>query len=459
MAMAYVIRALNTTQQKEQTETSKSLVEQYQCLNKLLDEVTDIQSGTSARLSACKDDLDEMMGRMKTSSTQNADAQLKLDEQKATLDEVRSGIDQLKEKLEREQAQVQSRNRAGRKDLEKAISALAVTTTIFALAVSETIFVSVHDVATQTADLSRLLASQIKKGKRTSSALIRIGSSGAHSDMGLKEFGIAGIPTALEQEVDFMSNSPKQERQSQDLTVSAEEHLGLFEKAWNKPDQFSKGKDSAPMDSHMYHSIGLSCFLRQLPPADLGFIVDFGIENQCDRGHYFEWRHHRLARIGRPHKDLSFYELESALVSIAHYDDFDRLRSKIPPSRTQSAADLFRDWVILKVDQNDRTPHYVITVATDEYHMAKLDPGLRISRLDYDNASQYGDQFVSDAEEGTTVSGPVEDIPSLLATTIVSLSACFAVRSSLPDSCSCPSVFDPRNWLASNRDLNGCMLP
>lgn len=62
---------------------------------------------------------------MKISFAQNADTQLKLDEQKATLDEVRSGMDQLKEKLEREQAQVQSRNRAWRKDLEKAISALA----------------------------------------------------------------------------------------------------------------------------------------------------------------------------------------------------------------------------------------------------------------------------------------------------------------------------------------------
>ena len=96
MAMAYVTRALNTTQQTERTETSKSLAEQHQYLNELLGEVTDIQSGTSVQLSACKDDLDEMIGRMKITSAQNADTQLKLDEQKATLDEVRSGMDQLK---------------------------------------------------------------------------------------------------------------------------------------------------------------------------------------------------------------------------------------------------------------------------------------------------------------------------------------------------------------------------
>ena len=60
------IRAFDRTQQKERTQTSKSLDEQYQCLNKLLGAVSDIQSGTSARLSACKDDLDEMMGRMKS---------------------------------------------------------------------------------------------------------------------------------------------------------------------------------------------------------------------------------------------------------------------------------------------------------------------------------------------------------------------------------------------------------
>lgn len=72
-------RAFVTTQQKERTETSKSLDEQYQCLNRLLGEVKESQNGTSAQLSACKDDLDEMMGRMKISSVQNADTQLKLD--------------------------------------------------------------------------------------------------------------------------------------------------------------------------------------------------------------------------------------------------------------------------------------------------------------------------------------------------------------------------------------------
>ena len=232
--MAYITRALHTTQQTERIETSKILAEQHQCLNKLLREVADVKCGASVYLSACKDDLDEMMGSMKITSAQSADTQLKLDEQKATLDEIRSGIDQLKENLEREQAQVQSRNRAGRKDLEKAVSALAVTFTILPLVVAGTILVSVYDVATQTADLSRLLANQLKKGKRTSSALIRIESS---SDMGLKEYSIAGTPNALEQENDFLSNSPKRELQSQDLTVSAEEDLGLFEKAWNSPER------------------------------------------------------------------------------------------------------------------------------------------------------------------------------------------------------------------------------
>lgn len=76
-----------------------------------------------------------MMGRMKISSTQNADMQLKLDRQKATLDEVRSDIDRLKDKLESEQAKVHTRNRAGRKALDKTISALAITSTIFTLVV------------------------------------------------------------------------------------------------------------------------------------------------------------------------------------------------------------------------------------------------------------------------------------------------------------------------------------
>ena len=394
------------------------------------------------------------MDRMEISYNQNAGTQLKLDKQTATLDEVRSDIDQLKEKLEREQAQIQSRNRAGRKDLEKAISALAVTSTIFTLVVSGTIFVSVHDIATQAADLSRLLASQIKKGKRTSSALIRTGSSGAHSDMGIKEHRTMGVPTASEQETHFLSNSPKRESQSQDLTVSAEENLGLFEKAWNNSDRLTKGKDSAPMDSHFCYSIGLDCFLRQLPPADLSFIVKFDTQDKCGHGHYFQWRNHRLTRIGHPDKILSVFK--TALVSIAHLNDFEQLRSKIPPSRTQIAADLFRNWMILKVDRKDLDPHYVITVATDEYHIAKSDHGLCI---DYYNAPQHGNQFVFDAKESATVSGPVRDIPSLLATTMISLSACFAVRSYLPDCYSCPSMFDPRNWPVSDEHLDGCMSP
>ena len=339
--------------------------------------------------------------------------------------------------------------------MEKAISALAVTSTIFALVVSGTIFVSVQDMATRTADLSRLLASQIKKGKRTSSALIRTRSSGAHSDTGHKEYRTAGVPCTSEQEIDFVSNSPKRERQSQDLTVSAEEELGLFEKALDNPDRLSKGKDSPPVDSHIYPSIRLSCFLRQLPPADLGFIVRFGTQDQCDRGHYFEWRNHRLARIERPDKDLSFYEVKSALVSIAFLEAFDRIRSQIPPARTESAVDLFRDWVILKLERKSHYSHYLIT---DDYHIAKWGPGLRESRVEYDNTPQQDDELVVDPKE-SAVSGLVEDIPSLLATTIISLSVCFAVHSYLPHSCSCPSLFDPRNWLATNGDLDGCMLP
>ena len=91
--------------------------------------------------------------------------------------------------------------------------------------------------------------------------------------MWLKENRTMGVPTATEQEINFVSNSLKRERQSQDVTVSAEEHLGLFEKAWNNPDRISNGKDLAAIASHGYHSIGLSCFLRKLPPADLVFIV------------------------------------------------------------------------------------------------------------------------------------------------------------------------------------------
>ena len=101
-----------------------SLDERYQCLTKLFGEVSGSRNGTSARLSACKDDLDEIMGRMNISSTQNADTQLKPDKQKATLDEVRSDIDPLKDKLEREQAKVYIRKRAGRKVLDKTISVL-----------------------------------------------------------------------------------------------------------------------------------------------------------------------------------------------------------------------------------------------------------------------------------------------------------------------------------------------
>ena len=422
------------------------------------------------------------MGRMEISSIQNVDTQLKLDEQKATLDEVQSDIDRLSETLEREQAKVHSRNQAGRKDLDKAISALAITSTIFTLVVSGTIFVSVHDIATQAADLSRLSGSQINTGKRNSPVLIRTGSRGthsdvgpngnrtspalnrpgsseAHSDMGLNKNRIMGAPTAIEKKIDFGSNSPKWERQRQDVTVSAEEDLGLFEKAWNNPDRLSKGGDLTPMDSHGCYKIPLSCFLRQLPPANLGFIVKFGTQDQCDRGHYYQWRDHRLERIEWPDQDLSIHDFKTALVCISHLDDFDRLKSQIPPSRTQSAACLFRDWYILKLDRKDRTPHYVITVATDEYHIPSSEPGLRISHAEYDNTLQYGHHFVSDTKE-SAVSGLVEDLPSLLATTIVSLSACFAVRSySLPDCCSCSSIFDPKNWRAYNDDLGGCMSP
>lgn len=250
------------------------------------------------------------MARIRISFTQNADTQLKLDEQKATLDEVPSDVDQLKEKLEREQAQGRSSNRVGLKDLDKAISVLAVTSTIFTLIVYGTIFVSAHDIATQAADLSLLLGSQIKKGERTSSALIRTRSSGAHSDMGLKEYRTLRVATALEQKIDFVSNSPEWERQSQDVTVSAEEGLRLFEKAWNNPDRLNKGKDSAPMDSHVYYSIGLSCFLRQLPTADLEFVVLYETGNPCDHGHYFRWHNRHLKRTDFPDKDLLIYNLE-----------------------------------------------------------------------------------------------------------------------------------------------------
>lgn len=139
-------------------------------------------------------------------------------------------------------------------------------------------------------------------------------------------------------------------------------------------------------------------------------------------------------------------------------DDFERLRSQIQHSKTESAADLFRDWVILKLNHKDGISRFVITVATDEYHMAKLDHGLRISRVEYDNTPQSEDQLNFDTKE-STVSGLVLNLPSLLATTIVSLSACFAIRSYLTESCLCPSIFVPWHWLPHHEDLHGCMSP
>lgn len=419
------------------------------------------------------------MGRMEISSSENADTQLKLDKQTTTLDEVRSDIDQLKENLKREQAQVQSRTQTERKDFDKAISALAITSTIFTLVVSGTLAASVHDIATQAADLSRLLGSQINKGKRTSSDLTLTGPRGAHSDMELNENGTppptirAGpsgahgevrlngdnttdVPTDSEHKLHFVSSSPKRGRQNQDGTISAEEDLGLLEKAWKSSARLCRKREFAPTNSNGHYSIGLSCFLRQLPPIALGFLVKFETQDQCDRGHYFRWRNHCLRRIECPDIDLSFYESKSALVSIAHLDLFDQLRAQISPSRTESAADLFCDWVIMKLDGKDRPSQYVITVATDEYHIAKSGPGLRISCVEHDNTSQHDHQLLSDTKESTR-SGLIQDLPSLLATTIVSLPACFALRSYPRDSCSCPSIFVPRNWPAYNEDLQGCM--
>ena len=433
--------------------------EQYESLNKLLAEVSESQSGTSAQLSACKDDLGEMMGRMKISSTQNADTQLKLDKQKATLDEVRSDIDRLKDKLEREQAKVHSRTRAGRKALDKTISALAITSTIFTLVVSGTIVVSTQDIATHAGDLSRLLGSPVKIGKRPS-VLVRADLSRAHSDMGLNGNRALDIPTASEDKIHSVSNASKRERQNQDVTVSTKD-LGLFESAWNSPDRLSKGRDSAPVDSHGYQSIGLSCLLRQLPPADLEFLVETEAWDQCDRGHCFRWHNHRLKRIQNlTYKEMSSHKLQSALVSISHFDDFDRLRSQISPSQTESAVDLFRDWVILKLCRKDRTLHYVITLATDEYHIANSKPGLRIAHANYDNTPRDENQIVSDPEE-SAVSGLVKYLPSLLATTLFSLSPCFSVRETcnIRAPCSCPSPFAPRNWRAYNEDLGGCKSP
>ena len=265
------------------------------------------------------------------------------------------------------------------------------------------------------------------------------------------------VPTASEQKIPFFSNSPKRERRSQDGTVSAEEDLELFEKAWNNEDRLPKGRDSAPIDSHGYQSIGLSCLLPQLPPADLGFLVDLETQDQCDRGHYFQWRNHRLKRLeSLGYTDMSYYKLQTAVVAISHFDDFNRLRSQISLSRTESAADLFRNWVILKLCRKGRTSHYVITVATDEYHIASSKPGLRILHADYDNTPRHEYQTVSDAEE-SVVSGLVKNLPSLLATTLISLSACFSVREdNLLDCCSCPSIFAPRNWRAYSENLGGC---
>ena len=222
----------------------------------------------------------------------------------------------------------------------------------------------------------------------------------------------------------------------------------------NYPNRPSKARVSAPMDSYGYHSIGLSCLLRQLPPADLEFVVEFEAQDQCDRGHYFQWRNHRLNRVEFP-EYTSSHKFQSAVVYISHFDDFDRLRSRISPLQIESAADLFRDWVILKVGRTRRTLHYVITVAKDEYHIANSEPGLLISCANHDNTPRHEYQIVSDAGE-SLVSGLVEELPSLLATTLVSLSTCFSVHEyNLLDCSSCPSIFAPRNWRAPSEILGG----
>ena len=229
------------------------------------------------------------------------------------------------------------------------------------------------------------------------------------------------IPTASEDIIYYMSNIPKWECQNQDVTVSAEEDLGLFESAWNSPDRLSKGRNSAPMDSHSYQSIDLSCLLRNLPPADLEFLVEFPSQDRCDRGHCFRWRNQGLKRIENlGYTEVLVTKIQRTVVYISHFDDFDRLRSRISPSRTESTVDLFRDWVILKLYRKGRTLHCVITLATDEYHVANSKPGLRIFHGNYDNTPRHENQIVSDGEE-SAVSGLVEDLPSLLATTLVSL--------------------------------------
>ena len=178
--------------------------------------------------------------------------QLKLDKQNATLDEVQSDIDGRKDKLEklkREKARFHTRCRAGRKAMDKAVSAQAITSTILTLVVSSTIVVSIPDIATQAAHLSRLSEGSVKIGKRPSSVLFRASFGGAHSDMGLNGTRIMDVLTASEQKIHLSSHSPKRERQSQDVTVSAEEDLELFEKAWSNQDRLSKGR-SVPMDSN-----------------------------------------------------------------------------------------------------------------------------------------------------------------------------------------------------------------
>ncbi len=54
--------------------------------------------------------------------------------------------------------------------------------------------------------------------------------------MGLNGNKNMEIPTGSEQDIQFVSNSPKRECQSQDVTVSVDEDLRLFEKVWNNPD-------------------------------------------------------------------------------------------------------------------------------------------------------------------------------------------------------------------------------
>ena len=193
------------------------------------------------------------------------------------------------------------------------------------------------------------------------------------------------IPTASGEKIHSLSNVPKRERQKQDLTVSTED-LGLFENAWNSPDRLFMGRDSAPENIHGYQSIGLSCLLRELPPVDLELVIETEPWDQCDRGHCCRWHISRLKRIQNlTYEEMSSHELQSALVSISHFDDFDRLKSQISPSLIESAVALFSDWVILKLCLKDRTLHYVITLAADEYHIANSKSGLRTAHANYEN--------------------------------------------------------------------------